>query len=78
MTDKPLKTLKDFPAGYGIPECLVDKIDLKAEAIRKVKAIDGCVLGIQIMGRFHLRGPQLLAVRDYIVWQNNLTEADLE
>ena len=71
-----LKTLKDFdpePCCYGI-----NQRELKAEAIREVKEIlNSKGDKTTLFGRTHF-AEGWLAIVDYIIQKNNLTEADIK
>lgn len=89
MTDEPLKTLKD--TGYHVRQ---DKHgrwilckDLRAEAIRKANFIhekfyEAHVSRSDVMPCPGFDEPitttSALAIRTFILWQNNLTEDDLK
>ena len=77
MTDK-LKTLKDMVYGR-VPKEIHN--ELRAEAILQVKGIDQIAngVGFYFIGAVYFKlTPELIMVREYIKWQNNLTEEDLE
>lgn len=77
-----LKTLKDTRFPYRmIDGGTVRRKDLRAEAVRQVKAIGeiGNGVGVYFMDAVYFKlTPGLRMVREYIVWQNNLTDKDLK
>ena len=72
MNMKELKTLKDLEEGKYSFKGLVRLDHLKAEAVKDYKD------NIEMYGAVFFTTEEQDAVRRYIKWKNNLTEADLK
>ena len=83
MTDK-LKTLNEIEFSKEmepLPRLMCYSGELRNEAIRHVNRIDKDVkYGAIVYGIFggDFMSPELKVIRQYIMWQNNLTEEDLK
>ena len=80
-----LKTLKDMgfftEAGElkKLEEEAVFKFELKAEAVKKIKALEGDYYNlIKIFPFKILNNREVRLLIDFIKWDNNLTEEDLK